>query len=187
MLEDHPTESDSPQRLFFSRISRQCYTHWRHMAQRRGGIPLRRDLDPVEIPKLLPYLFIVERAPDSGRFLFRLSGTAIRETMGFENTNHFLDELLDGEDLKTVAQMFTQVMEQGVCIRSIEGLTYSDRSFLRVEILRMPLKGNDGDSRFVLGCLSRVESDCRPGAVVGRVKDKQVIQIENDILPRRSF
>jgi len=186
MLEASSITAEDSQNLFYSQISAKAYIHWQTMARRRGGIPRRRDLDPAEIPRLLPHLFIVERVAESGRYFFRLSGTAIREIMGFENTNNHLDELLRGEDLKTVSQMFTQVMDEGVCIRSIEGLTYSDRSFVRVEILRLPLKGNDGDSRFVLGCLSQVESDCRPGAG-GTVKDKQVIQIENDILPRRSF
>jgi hypothetical protein len=157
------------------------------MARRRGGAPLRGDLDPAEIKPLLPHLFIVQKVAPDGRFLFRLSGTAIREIMGFENTGHHLDELLQGTDLADVSAMFDQVMEQGVCIRSIEGLTYSDRSFVRVEILRLPLKADDGRGCFVLGCLSQIESANRPSAVAGTVKDKQVIQIENDVLPRCSF
>jgi hypothetical protein len=86
-----------------------------------------------------------------------------------------------------VSRMFDQVLEQGVCIRSIEGLTYSDRSYLRVEILRLPLRAADGDQRLVLGCLSRVADDDRSDQTLGSIKDKQVIQIDNDVLPRKSF
>ena len=107
--------------------------------------------------------------------------------MGFENTGHFLDELLSGGDLLEVSAMFDEVLSLGVCIRSIEGLTYSDRSYLRVEILRLPLRARDGDCRLVVGCLSRIENDDAPNPVIGTVKDKQVIQIENDVLPREAF
>ncbi len=174
-------------RLFFSPVSRRVYDHWQRLALQRGGVPFREDLNPADVPGLLPYLFIVEKIRETGRFFFRLSGTAIRDIMGAENTRHFLDELLHGDDLATVAAMFDQVLGQGVCIRSIEGLTYSDRSYLRVEIVRLPLRAADGDCRLVLGCLSRIGNDDRPTPGLGQVKDKQVIQIENDVLPRKAF
>ncbi|MGD1879834.1 MAG: PAS domain-containing protein [Kiloniellaceae bacterium] len=176
-------ESDG---IFLSRISREFYAYWQSLVQQRGGVPLRDDFDPAAITRLLPYLFIVEKIKDTGRFFFRLSGTGIREIMGAENTNHFLDELLHGEDLATVAAIFDQVLDEAVCVRSIEGLTYSDRSYLRVEIVRLPLCKNSGERRLVVGCLSRIEDDDRPGSA-STVKNKQVIQIENDVLPRKSF
>ena len=173
--------------LFFSRVSRSFYDYWRTLALRRGGVPGREDLNPADIPALLPHLFIVEKIKETGRYFFRLSGTAIRDIMGFENTRHFLDELLHGDDLATVSAIFDQVLGQEVCIRSIEGLTYSDRSYLRVEIVRLPLRAADGDRRLVLGCLSRIENDSKATPGLGAVKDKQVIQIDNDVLPRKSF
>ncbi|NIA72435.1 PAS domain-containing protein [Pelagibius litoralis] len=172
---------------FFSPNSSKLYAYWHSLALRRGGVPLKDDFDPAEIPGLLPHIFIVEKEAGTGRFFFRLSGTAIRETMGVENTGRYLDELLDGDDLKNVAGMFEEVMAQGTCIRSIEGLTYSDRSYFRVEIVRLPLALPDGETRLVLGCLSRIENDCRPNQVAGAVKDKDLIQIDNDVLPRKSF
>jgi hypothetical protein len=107
--------------------------------------------------------------------------------MGFENTNRFLDELLRGSDLEAVSEMFEQVLSQGVCIRSIEGFTYSDRSYLRAEIVRLPLRRNLDDCSLVIGCLSRVENDSRARPAAGTVKDKQVIQIKNDVVPRNAF
>jgi len=186
MFRAEPLAPEVPEGIFFSRISREFHAYWQSLARQRGGIPLREDFNPGDIPRLLPQLFIVEKIKDTGRFFFRLSGTGIREIMGFENTGHFLDELLHGEDLKAVSAMFDQVLEQGVCIRSIEGLTYSDRSYVRVEIVRLPLCKAAGDCRLVIGCLSRIEDDERPGHA-GAVKDRQVIQIHNDVLPRKAF
>lgn len=187
MMHDILLPRAEPAGPFFSRVSRDVFSHWQRLAERRGGIPYRADLDPAEIPRLLPHLFIVERIRSTGRFFFRLSGTGIREIMGFENTNHFLDELLHGEDLEAVSAMFAEVMEQGACIRSIEGLTYSDRSYRRVEILRLPLRAADGEPRLVLGSLSRVEDEDESGASFGRVKNRQVIHIRNDVEPRSTF
>ncbi|HIC82398.1 MAG TPA: PAS domain-containing protein [Kiloniellaceae bacterium] len=177
----------APAGTFHSPRSREFYDYWRRLALKRGGVPLRDDLDPAEIASLLPFLFIAEKEPDSGRFHFRLSGTGITEIMGLEHTNRYLDELLDGEDLENVMAMFDQVLDRRVCIRSVEGLTYNDRSYVRVEILRMPMCAGAGDCRLVIGCLSRIENDCRPNSITGAVKDKQVIHIENDILPRSAF
>ena len=183
---DHAVADPEAGDIFFNRVSREFYAYWRELAARRGGTPLREDFDPAAVTALLPHIFIVEKIKDTGRFFFRLSGTAIRDIMGTENTNHFLDELLSGGDLETVTEIFDQVVTQGLCIRSIEGLTYSDRSYLRVEIVRLPLCKAPGECRLVIGCLSRVEDD-RGGTVLGTVKNKQVLRIENDVLPRRSF
>lgn len=180
-----PLAQDEPEGIFFSRISIEFHAYWQRLAQRRGGIPLRSDFDPADIPRLLPFLFIVERIQATGRYFFRLSGTGIRDIMGFENTNHFLDELLTGEDLAAVSAMFDQVLGQGVCIRSVEGLTYSDRSYQRAEILRLPLRHNDGEQRLVVGCLSRLEDDTWPALAGGPVRNKQVIRIENEFGPGR--
>jgi hypothetical protein len=181
------TAQKEPDGILYSRISREFFGYWQRLAQRRGGIPLRSDVDPADIPRLLPYLFIVERIAATRRYFFRLSGTGIRDIMGFENTNHFLDELLHGEDLNAVSAMFAQVMDYGACIRSTEGLTYSDQTFRRVEILRLPLRALDGECRLVFGCLSRLEDDNGRGAVRGTVKDRQVIHIQNDVEPRNTF
>lgn len=187
MLGSADLSAGAAEETFFSQNSCDLYAYWHSLALLRGGIPLREDFDPAQVPRLLPHIFIAEKEADTGRFRFRLSGTAIRDIMGVENTGRYLDELLEGDDLTNVAGMFEEVMAHGTCVRSIEGLTYSDRSYLRVEILRLPLAQKEGGQHLVLGCLSRIENDCRPNQVPGKVKDKTLIQIDNDVLPRRSF
>ena len=68
--------------ILSSRVSEELYAYWRHLALCRGGVPRREDFDPAEVPALLPNLFIVEKDADTGRYLFRLSGTGIRDIMG---------------------------------------------------------------------------------------------------------
>jgi hypothetical protein len=68
------------------------WAYWRDKRQDRA-MPRRRDIDPAEIPRLLPHLQLVERAAD-GRFRYRLTGTAVVEAYGQELTGAFVDEVI---------------------------------------------------------------------------------------------
>jgi hypothetical protein len=56
------------------------YAYWRSKAPGEGVLPGRRHIDPVEIPKLLPYVFLLDVVDDIRRFRVRLVGTALIET-----------------------------------------------------------------------------------------------------------
>ena len=60
------------------------YQYW---LVRRGerAMPARRDLDPVDIPTLLPHLVLAEAGDDVG-FRYRLAGTAVTRAAGAELT-----------------------------------------------------------------------------------------------------
>ena len=60
------------------------YQYW---LQRRGdrAMPARRDLDPVDIPTLLPHLMLAEVGDDVD-FRYRLAGTAVTRAAGTELT-----------------------------------------------------------------------------------------------------
>jgi hypothetical protein len=60
-------------------------------------MPSRADIDPTEIPKLLPDVMLVERL-DDGRYRYRLIGTENARAHGVNATGRFLDEVLPGPD-----------------------------------------------------------------------------------------
>ncbi len=60
-------------------------------------MPSRADIDPTEIPKLLPDVMLVERH-DNGRYRYRLIGTENTRAHGVNATGRFLDEVLPGPD-----------------------------------------------------------------------------------------
>ncbi|MCW5773702.1 MAG: PAS domain-containing protein [Rhodospirillaceae bacterium] len=68
---------------------------WRYWNKKRGtrSMPLRSDIDPGEIPKLLPHIQLMERDPARG-FRYRLSGTAVAQVYGFDPTGKYIDDLL---------------------------------------------------------------------------------------------
>src|SRR5258706_10751243 len=60
------------------------YRYW--LAKRAGrSMPARRDLDPCDIPKLLPYVMIVDNVDD--RLRWRLVGTAVAREAGRDLTD----------------------------------------------------------------------------------------------------
>ncbi|GAB4375953.1 MAG: hypothetical protein Kow00114_39400 [Kiloniellaceae bacterium] len=57
---------------------RRLYDYWRARC-RNGGCPSRRDIDPLDIPELLPNLFLLDVIGDAEDFVFRLAGTLVED------------------------------------------------------------------------------------------------------------
>ncbi len=53
------------------------YDYWRSKLPADGMLPGRRDIDPTEIPRLLPNVWLVDVVEDPRRFRVRLIGTAL--------------------------------------------------------------------------------------------------------------
>jgi len=62
-------------------------------------MPSRSDLDPVDIPRLLPHIMLVE-VHGPGRYRYRLIGTANAQEHGMNATGRFVDEVLRGPEYR---------------------------------------------------------------------------------------
>lgn len=79
-----------------SRI-RQLFQYWQ--SKRRGALlPRRADIDPTEIPQLMPYVLLVDVEQNPFRVRYRLVGTKVVEATGFEFTGRYLDEIVLPDD-----------------------------------------------------------------------------------------
>jgi hypothetical protein len=56
------------------------YEYWRRIAPGPGVLPGRQHLDPVDIPKLLPHVWLIDVVGSPPRFRVRLIGTALQRT-----------------------------------------------------------------------------------------------------------
>ena len=70
---------------------RALFGYWREK-RGDGAMPARADLDPLEIPTLLPIVGLVDVLDGGARFRYRLVGTEIVEVDGHDPTGRFLDE-----------------------------------------------------------------------------------------------
>ena len=73
----------------------RAYEYWEGKCNGRV-MPRRRDIEPSEITRLLPYLQINEFVDGGARIRYRLVGTGIVATQGHDHTGKFLDEILSG-------------------------------------------------------------------------------------------
>src|SRR4051794_28258795 len=78
---------------------RETLVYWQAKAAGKA-MPSRADIDPVEIPRLLPDLMLVDVLP-KGRYRYRLIGTENAEAHGMNATGRYLDEVLPGPEYKT--------------------------------------------------------------------------------------
>src|SRR5579862_46747 len=88
----------------------RAYEYWE---SKRNGRPMprRRDIDPSEITRLLPYLQINEFVA-GGRIRYRLVGTAIVTTQGFDQTGKFLDEIVSGARRRYFEDSYQQMCRE---------------------------------------------------------------------------
>jgi hypothetical protein len=77
---------------------RQAHDYWRCKVAGRA-MPRRADIDPTEIPKLLPDVMLVDVLPH-GRYRYRLIGTENAQAHGMNATGRYLDEVLPGPEYK---------------------------------------------------------------------------------------
>lgn len=91
-----PQARPTPQSPFTDPRLEQAYNYWRAKAIGRA-MPSRADIDPIEIPKLLPDVMLVERH-DDGRYRYRLIGTENARAHGVNATGRYLEEVLPGPD-----------------------------------------------------------------------------------------
>lgn len=86
-----------PQTVADARLSHalSCWQRWR----RDRDWPTRADIDPDQLRLLLPNIFIVEAIDGGRRFRYVLAGATVRNTLGFELSGCYVDELFSGEQL----------------------------------------------------------------------------------------
>jgi hypothetical protein len=63
----------------------RLFRYWQQMRGIRE-MPARADFDPLGIPDLLPYIFLIDVPADGGPLVYRLVGTAIVSLFGQEMT-----------------------------------------------------------------------------------------------------
>ena len=71
------------------------YDYWQSIRPAGRLLPGRRHFDPVDIPELLPNLWMIDVLRDPLRFRFRLVGTEIVRFAGRDVTGLWLDEFFE--------------------------------------------------------------------------------------------
>lgn len=70
---------------------RTLFNYWRSVHP-EDGLPGRQHIDPVDIPGLLPNLWLIDVVHNPLRFRMRLVGTRVVAYAGEDNTGRWIDE-----------------------------------------------------------------------------------------------
>ena len=90
----------------------QALEYWRCQSGERA-MPRRADIDPTEIPRLLPDIMLVEVLAD-GRYRYRLIGTENAREHGTNATGRYLDEVLPGPEYRAhVLRLYDECVGSG--------------------------------------------------------------------------
>lgn len=116
-------------------------------------MPARRDLDPIEIPELIPHLAIIDRI--EGRFRYRLVGTAISQEMGKELTGQLVGSYVTPANYAAaIVDIYEQVWRTRTPVFTT--LEYRTATGIIQDISRLILPLGDDDATPNMVVLSRV-------------------------------
>jgi len=121
-------------------MMRRLFDYWRGKC-RDGRLPGRQDVDPLDIPELLPHIamYDVVREADRLRFRIRLLGTANVQLMGSDCTGQFLDEQMRPEEGAPVIATYRLVVDEGRPHYWRSFLSTPGREHMHYERLLLPL------------------------------------------------
>lgn len=107
------------------------------------------DFDPLDIPDLLPFLYMLERKDD--RLRYRVSGDNVNSLFQSEHTARFFDEVVPPEAYKVVAPYFFSVLDGKCCV--FKGFVIlPNKTFMEFERILVPITRHDRP--LLLGCAS---------------------------------
>ena len=120
---------------------RALFAYWEEI---RGehAMPSRVDFDPVDIPKLLPYVALVDIVQPGPKFRYRVVGTAMSVTermgysMGYEKiVSHLMLPL--GRDWKTPDMILCSAISDSTDYPELETALTDPRSVSAMEVISL--------------------------------------------------
>jgi hypothetical protein len=135
----------------------QARSYWERIRGSRN-MPRREDLDPVDIPRLLPFVMLVDVLTEPLDFRFRLIGTAIQAIVARNYVGRPFSELPHMAKGNLIWAEYEAVVSQQRPVAAILDYVGSDRYVQGVRHGLMPLSNDD---RAVNMIFAAVEIDRR--------------------------
>lgn len=141
-----------------SAILCQLLDYWLSKCGPDGRLPGRRDLDPLELRGLLPYIYLVDVAAP-GVYRLRLLGSVHAAVYGDGHTGKTMEEIFLPEHVTAFNAMYNAVVRRRQPIVNRGQLVWwKNKEWIRFEGLHAPLAG-DGttiDTIFAAGVFENI-------------------------------
>jgi hypothetical protein len=145
-----PHTASAPLLALRSPINQYGYDYWkRKRGQRR--MPRRSDIDPSEIVKILPHVFLLDVRQSPLDFHYRLIGTKMDEHMNDRYTGMWMSEIPHQAAPSRIWANCRKVALEGAPLAGDTPYVGRNKAFLSTEDLIMPLSddGKTVDMLFV--------------------------------------
>jgi hypothetical protein len=132
-------------------VLRRLFNYWATLGAHAGGLPDLRSFDPVTVPGLLPYIWIVEVEPTSHRFRIRLAGESINAVYGHNIGGKFFTEIFHPREVSTIVERYTRCLSEPAAFYA-QGHVYAAAGRLCIgERLGLPMVGRSGKTDTLIG------------------------------------
>jgi len=118
------------------------------------GLPGRQHFDPVDLPDLLPNIFLVDVAPVAGEFTYRLVGSRVAEFFGKDLTGRsFLEAFVRPKSANAYIDLCDCVAARQPRWRRGKTAFVPSREFTEIERVYLPLASDGETVDMVLGMM----------------------------------
>ncbi|MEQ8354814.1 MAG: PAS domain-containing protein [Kiloniellaceae bacterium] len=122
---------------------------WR--AARSGAlVPRKRDFDPLNVHRLLPYLWIYLYDRDEDTFICRLAGEQINAAWGYSIAGHLSQDIFGPRDNDVIVSIWKTILDTPLVHYGKEE-ALAGTSLYNAERLVLPLADESGGINFILG------------------------------------
>lgn len=132
----------------------RLYDYWLSKSK-EGRIPSRAQIDPLDVPELLPSIFLVDVSwqNDEPDFRFRLVGSKITEIVGSDPTGQTFSSFYNEANLEPMIEIYSGVARRGEPFVNNSSAPFSDKDFVKLARLLLPLSEDTMRIDMILGSL----------------------------------
>ena len=129
---------------------------YRNAKRGNSSYPKRADLDPLEIPKLIEHLSLVEIRSTDPRFVYRLVGTSVARALRHDPTGRPVGENARLSEREAVLARYNFVADNGCLIFHSAVLQEQTNDFTTVQRLMLPLGPPAGPPNMILSLVIKI-------------------------------
>lgn len=135
-----------------SQVLRDVFAYWQ---RRRGSrpMPTRGDIEPMDIPQLLPHVFIHDVIAAPRDYRARLLGTAIGERYGQDHTGKLIGDIFPEPTLSLVRRLFDTVVDERHPAHAAGPVVWRHDQYSVFEAVFLPLADGAGSVNMIFGAL----------------------------------
>ena len=135
--------------LFWDSRLEDLFAYW-NLKRGTRPAPSRRDLDPREIARLLPFLHLIDVEPAPLRFRHRLVGSELIDIMGRDVSGKYVGDGLYGPAADEILDTMKTLTKQARPYRRRSRLEWHRSDWLTMEALELPLIDDNGEVNMIL-------------------------------------